>query len=341
MNNSFLTVTALVASLGISYAQPELTEKGAFDDFSTTLDYSEPSTGKGIYWWGQKGVNTVQRDPDKRQLLVHATQSEYQYVPFGVSFGDDNGDLPGGVPYTIDLSENGKWSFDITNYGKEDLFLRVSCQDNQDRIVDCIPIPNPTNLAFDKLDVWAYQVQLQILAGQTITFKAGTPNDAGKGKLNNCDFANGSWGYYTAWDPVNQTHPGASVRQDCDLTKIKGITFTPMNAAKNKTDFHALALLDGNFGISNFKLGTTSQTLGIQDESVTHDFAIYPNPAKHVVTFKTKVNNGTNHSVQIRNVFGQIVATALGEDEIQVDVSNLNAGIYFVGDQMQKLVIEK
>jgi len=342
MKKLSLTVLALSTSLLSTFAQPILTEKGAFDNFSTITEYNETS-GRGIYWWGQTGVvNSLTRDSGKNQLLVHATQGEYQYVPFGVSFGDDNGALPGGVPYTIDLSSNGKWSFDITNYGTEDLFLRVACQDNQNKMVDCTPIPNPDNLPFDNLNVWAYQVQIQILAGKTVTFKADAPNDAGKGYLNNCDFANGAWGEYGTWDPITQTHIGAAVRYDCDLTKISSISFTPMNAAKNLKDFHALALLNGNFGISNFKVGDVLS--GINETSASNEVvSIYPNPAKHSITIKNNLTNATNAAISITNSVGEVVYSNSNPiNESIVDISNFQSGLYFVkiGNQIKKVVVQ-
>ncbi|MBY0426575.1 MAG: hypothetical protein K2Q22_13120, partial [Cytophagales bacterium] len=276
-----ITLLSFLIHLGASFlstAQPIITDNGVYDDFSTSNEYTLGNTTRGIYWWNTDGVNSFTRDVANNQLRVHATQAEYQYVPFGVGFGTTDGQ-----PNTIDLSQNGKWSFDITNYGTEDLFIRVACQDNQQRLMDCTTIPNPNNLVFDRLEVWAYQVQILVPVGKTVTFKAGTPNGAGKGYLNNCDFTRGAWGYYGTWDPSTQTHIGAEVRYTCDMTKIQGISITPMNAAKNTTDYHALALTNGIFGISNFKVGSTSIALDLSDDKATQGVSIFPNPAKNSV----------------------------------------------------------
>jgi hypothetical protein len=345
MKKIAISLSILFIGLGSIYAQPNLTATSVFDDFSTANEYNDPTTGRGIYWWGQTGVNTVTRDATKGELTVHATQAVYQYVPFGVSFGDDNGALPGGVPYTIDLSSDGTWSFDITNYGTESLFLRVACVDNEDTIVDCNPIPTPAGVAFDQLRVWAYQVQILIPAGSTVTFEAGTPNGAGGGELNNCDFANGVWGDWGVWNATTQTHIGAGVRRRCDLTKIKGISFTPINSAKNTVDQHALALVNGYFGISNFKVGSSTAPLGIDESLVQYNFLFYPNPAKSSLTL---VNNSvdTPKSVEIFNTIGSLVYSNnkpfTNNNELLIDTNGLNPGMYIVkiGMTSKKLIIE-
>ena len=346
MKKILLTAATFAVAAANAFAQPELTANGVYDDFSTYPEYNDPETGRGIYWWGSKGVNSVTRDTANNQVLVKATQGEYQYVPFGVSFGDDNGALPGGVPNTIDLSQNGVWSFDVTNYGTESIYLRVAAQDNQNRILDCTPIPNPNNLPFDNLDVWKYQVQMLIPAGKTLTFKAGTPNGAGGGKLNNCDFANSVWGDYgtIGWDPVTKTHPGAAVRTDCDITKIASISFTPMNALKKAGDGHSYALTAGNFGISNLRVGTVSKPLGIEEDLVKYGFALYPNPAKNSLTIK---NNSTKiaEAISIINNLGQKVYSntiTLSNNELTIDTNGFAPGVYIVkiGNNSQKLIIE-
>jgi hypothetical protein len=339
MKKNLLIVSFCLLIFVAAFGQPELTKTGLYDDFSTKTDYSLPGTTKGIYWWTQSGTNSVMRDTAKKQLMVHATQAEYQYVPFGLSFGTENGALA-----TVDLSKNGKWSFDITNYGTENLFLRVACQDIHDTLVDCNPIPNAAGVPFDNLNVWAYQVQISIPIGKTVTFKAGTPNDAGAGNYNNCDFANGVWGDYGTWDPISKTHVGAGIRTNCNLAKIKSISFTPMNASKNSVDQHALPLLSGLFGISNLRVGTTSKTLGMNEVLESNSLSVFPNPAKNSVTIRNP-SAQADETVSIINHLGQQVYfnhNSFKGSDLIVDTSGLHPGIYFIkiGTKSQKLIIE-
>ena len=327
-NTLILLICTSISFMGFS--QPAFSDRSVFDDFSTEDEFSDPVTGKGIYWWGGTGSSTVSRNSANNELLVEATQGVYEYTPFGVSFGDDNGDLPGGVPYTIDISENGKWSFDITNYGTEDLHIRVACQDIEDTIVDTNPVPNSGGtIAFDNLRVWAYQVQLLVPAGETVSFKANSPNDAGGGKLNNCDFTQMVWGDYGIWDAKTKTHIGAGVRKRCDLTKIKSIMITPLNAAKNSVDYHNLALRNGKFGISNFKVGDLS--LGFEDELENNKILVYPNPSKGELTIRNSSSEEIS-SVKIINGLGQIVylSTSLSpNNELFIDTHSFKSGVYF------------
>lgn len=245
MKKQIVTLVTLFFIAFLSQAQPVLTEYGAYDDFSTQDEYQkDASIFYGITWWGDATRHTITRDYTNNKLLVSMTQPRGMYVPFGIAFGDDNGATALGNPYTIDLSANGKFSFDITNTGTEALSVRVACQDVQNRQVDCSPGASGFN------NIWQYQTQILVPIGETVTFEAGTQNGAGGGKTNTCDFTQDVWGDYG-------TH---TIRTDCDLKHIKSINLTVLNAAKDPGDGHALALTDGKFTISNFIVGDTSAT---------------------------------------------------------------------------------
>ena len=243
MKKYFFTATALTFVIAFAQAQTKLTQFGLFDDFSSTSEYiADSASHRSLHWWTSYNEQKITRDSANKQLQVKMTQGAYQYHAFGVSFGDSNGTATGGEN-TIDLSGNGKFSFDITNTGTQGISIRVACIDLQNRQVDCIG--GATNFG----DIWKYQTQIQVLAGTTVTFEAGTPNGAGGGVINTCDFTTGVWGDYEG---------GHIIRTDCDLKHIKAINLTVLNAAKNPGDGHALALTDGRFSISNFSVGDTS-----------------------------------------------------------------------------------
>ncbi len=94
--------------------QPELTAVGLFDDFSTETPpfVADPITGFALNWWGKDGQITLTPDPANKQLKVQMTQAAYAYDPFGVGFGDSNGD-GSGIANTIDISGDGTFSFDM------------------------------------------------------------------------------------------------------------------------------------------------------------------------------------------------------------------------------------
>ena len=247
MKKNVLSVALVTLTSLFSYvnAQPRLTSFGLFEDFSTKQELESDSVlHRGLFWWKETNVDSIKRDAVNKRMIISVSQLKWGYIPFGISFGDSNGSALGGDPYTVDLSGNGKFSFDIENTGKDSLSVRVSCQDIQNRLVDC----SPGAAVFG--DIWKYQTQMLILPGQKVTFKAGTENLAGAGMKNTCDFANDIWGDYG-------TH---TIRYDCDIKHIKGINITVLNGAKDPVDLHSKPLNHGTLAISNFIVGDTSVT---------------------------------------------------------------------------------
>jgi hypothetical protein len=62
----------------------------------------------------------------------------------------------------------------------------------------------------------------------------------------------------------------------------------------------------------------------------TTNFAMHPNPVKDVVNITAK-NGASIESVQVIDINGRTVnQTTVGNDTVQINVSNLNSGVYFV-----------
>jgi len=93
-------------------------------------------------------------------------------------------------------------------------------------------------------------------------------------------------------------------------------------------------------------LGNNSDQIGIDQYSIdrpaastedffTSNFSIYPNPATDVLNIASK-NGVAIESVQILDINGRIVnQNSSSSDAVQVNVSNLNAGVYFVKVQSE------
>lgn len=80
-------------------------------------------------------------------------------------------------------------------------------------------------------------------------------------------------------------------------------------------------------GIDSFSVNRTMST----NEFFAHNFSVYPNPASSVLNFSAK----TDVQIEIIQIFdlnGRVVKTSVlnGVSEVQVDVSELNSGVYFV-----------
>lgn len=85
---------------------------------------------------------------------------------------------------------------------------------------------------------------------------------------------------------------------------------------------------DYNFPILTNTATTTIQLLGTPDFEFADAFTLYPNPVGVVLNIRPKSDNAIQ-SVQIYNMLGQLVVTAIGNVE-SVDVSGLSAGSYFL-----------
>jgi PKD repeat protein len=88
-----------------------------------------------------------------------------------------------------------------------------------------------------------------------------------------------------------------------------------------------------------------TETLGINDSHVFTAFTAFPNPAKDVITLNINSSKQFNNcSMMINDVLGQNTLTktidiAGGENKLNVDISALAPGIYFVSIQNGKEVV--
>ena len=87
--------------------------------------------------------------------------------------------------------------------------------------------------------------------------------------------------------------------------------------------------VDNDLFIDNFQItaSSLSDTAGVEDESLV-TLNMYPNPAIDVLNISSQ---STINTVEIFNVLGQKVITMQVEDtSTEINVSNLNAGIYLI-----------
>lgn len=106
-------------------------------------------------------------------------------------------------------------------------------------------------------------------------------------------------------------YPGLAVSGDLDPVELNEIVYIdPL-----KSDF-------------------TYSQMGIQEEHTTSVFQNYPNPATTLTSFVINIEKSTNATITISNTLGQVIITQFenlksGNNKITLDVSNLEAGIYF------------
>lgn len=115
----------------------------------------------------------------------------------------------------------------------------------------------------------------------------------------------------------------------------------------------------GNLLVSNAYLDSTEKlmvnflykrlstnSVAVEESDNTNGFSIFPNPAKELMTIKFL--EAANYQISISNVWNQTVYSGqmIGNDKYQLNVSMLDAGIYFLqllndkGRFVKKIVIE-
>ncbi len=98
------------------------------------------------------------------------------------------------------------------------------------------------------------------------------------------------------------------------------------------------------WGETDFWVYEFSNNVGIEENtSVKNNFSIFPNPASQTITIKIPDENISNNSCSLIDASGrEIKSIKLSGTETQIDISDLNPGIYFVkvGDWVEKLVVE-
>ena len=98
--------------------------------------------------------------------------------------------------------------------------------------------------------------------------------------------------------------------------------------------------VDNDLFIDNFQITATSlsDTAGVEDESLV-TLNVYPNPASDVLNISAQ---NTINTVEIFNVLGQKVITMQVENtSAEINVSNLNAGIYLIKYEINNSISTK
>lgn len=115
----------------------------------------------------------------------------------------------------------------------------------------------------------------------------------------------------------------------------------------------AFKLIDGdtvNY-IAKWTGGTFVDTCGhintgINDFSIENEFNLYPNPTSNQITIEFELITAKNTSIEIKNILGQTIKTisnsfTTGKNKIEIDVSELSGGLYFVQLQSGTSIISK
>lgn len=226
-------VDATVTSVGYSAT-------GCKDDFNSTTDYALGATGKGLFWWkpaDAPGIYTLTRDSVNKKLSVAVVQPKGSYKPFGVSFGDTEGDGTG-TPYTADMSGDFTYLMTVKNNGSTDVAIRLAAQDISSNVIDLNSNPTPVG------DAWKHNIDMIVPAGGSQTIKVGTINSQGVALS----------GTFNGGTTVDWTTTPPTVKTTFDQTKVKGINVTALSTQQDPVTYEPLAW-SGSIDITSFAVG--------------------------------------------------------------------------------------
>lgn len=104
---------------------------------------------------------------------------------------------------------------------------------------------------------------------------------------------------------------------------------------------------DDAFGVYSTGLTSSCDYLtGITESQIGKEiFKIYPNPAQSQITLEFNFTKTQNTLIEIKNILGQTVKTidnrafTIGKNKIEIDVSELSKGLYFIQLQSESKIM--
>ena len=293
---------------------------GVYDDFTSATDPNNPNFS-GAYTWGEATLGgdanpefkaVVTRSGGKLNATV--TQGAGKYAPFGISFGDSNGDQTGTLFY-LDLSGDKTFSADFTNNSDSTIKFRMTIQDATGKEIDTYADYATTGGgAFG--EAYKYVIEQTANAHSTVSFGSGNAfanTYAGGAKA---DYANSA--FVTGFD----------------FTKVKGVYFTLSNSGNGGAGngYMHNGFTDLSFTIDNVKVGACP--VGINTLSSNESANVYPNPTSTLTTVTLNLNQNANVNISIVDMFGRTVKEVangvLSSVNQTVNVSDLSQGVYTV-----------
>ena len=129
----------------------------------------------------------------------------------------------------------------------------------------------------------------------------------------------GSTGDLVRYEVYRDMNVIASMEEETSYTDTISVGVTAL--------YHVVAVYSDGCEASTDTLVGTGIPSGIE-ENCENDFAIYPNPATEMLTIINNSNIGTE--VEIVNMIGQVVKRCEIIDRKELNISDLESGVYFV-----------
>jgi len=128
-------------------------------------------------------------------------------------------------------------------------------------------------------------------------------------------------GFATTWTQYSYTVTGMPVATSCKIAFRYFVTSGGPSGANSD-----------QIGVDQFSVDRTLST----SDFFNSNFAMHPNPVKDVLNITSK-NGVTIETVQVMDINGRVVnqINASSSENVQVNVTNLNSGVYFVKVQSE------
>ncbi|MFM7021524.1 MAG: T9SS type A sorting domain-containing protein [Flavobacteriales bacterium] len=287
--------------------------KGVYDNFTDAVAPSNANLS-GVYIWGETTLGgdanpafqaTVSRTAGKFDATV--TQGAGGYVPFGLSFGDSNGDGTG-TPFYMDLSGDKTFSAKCYNNSDSTLKFRMTIQDKDGKEIDTY-----ATYATDGGGVFgnAYKYVIEITVDP---HSSGTISGTYAGGVKS-DYSNST--FVTGFD----------------FTKVKGVYFTVTNSGNSGApNYTHNGFSNLSVSIDDVQVGACP--VGVNNLSAGESANVYPNPTSDMANVNLTLNQVSEVKITIVDMFGRTVKEVANGNysyvNEQVSVSNLSQGVYTV-----------
>ena len=113
-----------------------------------------------------------------------------------------------------------------------------------------------------------------------------------------------------------------------------------LSVAKLKTDMQKVTAFYNQVNKPNCLMALTT---GITQVPKQNDFALFPNPAKSLITISSTINGTVKVNYEIVDVLGKVLMESenIGSDKFSININDLNPGIYFLRLHVNNSVVVK
>ena len=297
---------------------PGYSATGIYDNFSSA---EAPSNGvQGLYHWGDtelagdenpEFVATPVRNAVTGMLDAVITQGKGKYAPYGIGFGDSNGELAGGSSYSIDLTSDKTFRLKVKNNSATAVKVRLSLQDTSMNVIDTYAGAVPAT-------IWTSAIETEVAANGIATLQ-GTFAGAGQAK------------YGIKGDNTDNEF----ITNLFNFKAVSTILITVFNPLQDEADgWKTLPITGVSFSVDEIKLGACPTGNAVNALSSNEVATVFPNPTSDVANVTLNLNQVSAVNISVVDMFGrtvkEVVNGKFSNVNEQVNVSGLAQGVYTV-----------